>query len=523
MINLDQVQLSRATTANIAIPKPAELDYDYFDYQKAGVAYSIGRRGTLIADEMGLGKTIQAIGIANWNKCNKILVISPASLKYNWEIELKQWLVLDLSISVVTSKQIDTSCDVWIINYDILKKYRSELRLVEWDLLIVDEAHYLKNSTTSRTKEVLGGTVNVPLSDDNGNVLKKKNGKARNKRVRIDPIPASKSVFLTGTPILNKPAEIWSLAHSLAPEIFNDQWWFWNRYCDYKRDRWGRADVSGASNLAELQSLLRSNFMVRRLKKDVLKDLPPKTRQVIEIDPKEAGLTPAELRELRVASDAETLWHQTNHSLLEKLNQVTKDSGQSKYEAQVRELRNSQKILFYEMASIRKEVAKAKVPIMIKAIESKLEEVDKLIVFAHHHEVVDALSGAFPNSVRITGQVTDPKKRQEAAEEFQNNPEVNLIICTIKAAGVGFTLTAASNVLFVELDWVPANLLQAEDRAHRIGQKGNVFIIHFVLAGSIDAKMANKIVAKQNIADAMLDDENRDLILNTIEVPDLLN
>lgn len=514
--------LSHATDSDLGIPVPKGLNY--FGYQRAGIAYSEGKSGILIADEMGLGKTIQAIGIANLNRSKRVLIISPASLKYNWEKELGIWLVEKRSIGVITSKRFPKDRDIWIINYDILNKYRDELRSVEWDLLVCDESHYLKNDETARTKEVVGGNIMKPKLDAEGNKQYTESGRIKKTRTKVTALEAKKKVFLTGTPVLNKPAELWTTVHYLRPDVFPDQWSFWNMFCDYKRDNFGRVDVSGSSNSNQLQILLRSNLMVRRMKKDVLKDLPPKTRQVIEIDPLDAGLSPTELKQLKVAMESETLWSDTNKSALDKLKEVTERAevtgDMQGYARQIASLKEAARIPFYDMARVRKEVARAKIPLMTRFIESKMEEQDKLIVFVHHHDVAIALYERFrDNSVRITGQITDPAKRQEAADRFQTDPNIKLIICTIKAAGVGFTLTAAYNVIFLELDWVPANLLQAEDRAHRIGQKERVIIQHFLLKGSIDARMAAKIVAKQNVADAILDDAKRELLLNLPEVP----
>jgi hypothetical protein len=164
-------------------------------------------------------------------------------------------------------------------------------------------------------------------------------------------------------------------------------------------------------------------------------------------------------------------------------------------------------MVFNEMSKVRKEVAVAKLPKVIEHLEGMLEKgIEKIVVFGHHHDVCNPLFEHFGDSaVLLTGQVTSITKRQEAVDRFQTDPTVKVFIGSIGAAGVGHTLTASSNVVFAELDWVPANLTQAEDRTHRIGQKNSVLIQHLVTDGSIDARMAQMCVDKQDVADAALD------------------
>jgi len=183
---------SRATDAAIDIPAPTGLTY--LPYQKAGIAYAINRANCLIGDEMGLGKTIQAIGVINADPTiRRVLVICPASLKINWLREMNRWLVIPHRIAIANGT-FPTE-DIVIINYDILKKHAASLRAMAWDLLIIDEAHYLKNPKALRTIEVLG-KYNKDLSK------------------AITPIPAKQKIFLTGTPITNRPIELWPILHS---------------------------------------------------------------------------------------------------------------------------------------------------------------------------------------------------------------------------------------------------------------------------------------------------------------------
>lgn len=471
---------SKATDANVTIPAPSGLDY--LPYQRAGIAFASKRPSSLIADEMGLGKTIQAIGVANADfSVSKILVICPASLKLNWKRELEKWLTRPLDIGVADARNWPNT-DVVIVNYDVLKKLHSQLRAAEWDLMIVDEAHYIKNAKAQRSKEVLGG------------------GKGTRK---VEPIKAKRRVFLTGTPIVNRPIELWPLAHSLDPNEFDNFFGYAKRYSNATHNGFGW-DFSGASNLDELQDRLRSTIMVRRLKKDVLTELPAKVRQVIELPAN--GMT-------RAIAAERAKWEASKEKLAElraAVELAKASDNPADYDNAVEALRDAEKAEFTEMARLRHETARAKVPYVIEHIRDAMDG-GKVVVMAHHVDVVEAIQREFQDcSVAVTGGVAI-EDRQAAVDAFQNDPRVTLFIGNIQAAGVGLTLTASSHVIFAELDWVPGNVTQAEDRCHRIGQHDSVLVQHLVLEGSIDAHLAKTIVRKQNVIDQALDNEtNRD-------------
>lgn len=260
---------SRATDAEVDLPCPEGLSY--LPYQKAGIAYAMAKPNVLIGDEMGLGKTIQAIGVYNTDPTiHRVLVVCPSSLRLNWKKEWAKWATRTSRIAVVNGgKPSDwiaadaATCPVVVINYDILAKHRAAIDAITWDLLIVDEAHYLKNPKAIRTKAVLGQRV-------------KGIEKAK-------AIAARRRIFLTGTPIVNRPVELFPLVEALDPAGLGKNFFaFAKRFCNATQTKWGW-DFSGASRLDELQRTLRERFLVRRLKADVLTELPPKRRQVIEI------------------------------------------------------------------------------------------------------------------------------------------------------------------------------------------------------------------------------------------------
>jgi SWI/SNF-related matrix-associated actin-dependent regulator 1 of chromatin subfamily A len=442
--------LSRQSSNSYPTPKGLRL----LPYQADAISFALVRDNCLIADEMGLGKTVEAIGVSNTiPRARHVLVVCPASLKTNWKREFQRWDVKQLSIEICNGSFPQT--DVVIINYEQLGQYDSEIHRKTWDLLIVDEAHKLKNEKAQRTINLLGA--------------RRWNEGRRIWEIESEPVAALRKIFLTGTPILNRPAELWTLVHTLDPNgLGKYKSTFEKRYCDAHEGYWGW-DKSGASNLDELNRRMQ-DFMIRRLKKDVLKELPSKRRQVIVLD------TPTKLRKII----------EQEKSLFEK--------------AQVRGM----KVAFTEISKIRKEVAIAKAPFVIEHILDLMESENKIVVMAHHHEVINRLASEFGSEAVVVDGRTPVRKRQSAVDRFQKDPDCKLFICSIQVGGTGFTLTASSTVIFAELDWVPGVMTQAEDRLHRIGQKDSVLVQHIVLDGSLDAHLIEKIVHKQRIVTSAL-------------------
>ena len=483
---------SRATDSDRNIPVPDGLAL--LPYQAAGVAYALDRESTLIGDEMGLGKTIQAIALINADpSIKRVLLICPASLRINWQRELEKWLVYRKTIGMALGNNWPwPEPAIVIINYDILHSHHDKLREQTWDLLIADECHYLKNDQAQRTISVLGR--------DKRNKKDKKTGKMVTLPA-IAPIPARRRLYLTGTPIVNRPKEIHPILKSIDPKKWGNFFKFGVRYCAGYKSRWGW-DFSGASNLEELQHKLRSTCMVRRLKKDVLAELPAKRRQVIELP---ADGLAEEIRSEQEAWEA----HQALIANLKAAVELAKASDDpEEYQQAVLQLRKGTRASFTEISIIRRLTAIAKVPYVIEHVKSAFEAgVEKLVLFAHHHDVIDAYVAALgAEAVKLDGRDT-MQDRDHAVQRFQNDPSVHYFIGGIRAAGVGLTLTASANVCFSELDWVPGNLSQAEDRCHRIGQQDSVLVQHLILEGSIDAQMVQTIIQKQEVIDQALDRE----------------
>jgi SWI/SNF-related matrix-associated actin-dependent regulator of chromatin subfamily A-like protein 1 len=460
----------------VSIPAPPGLDY--LPFQREGIRALAARKYTLLADQMGLGKTIQVIGLINLvPSIERVLIVCPASLKATWKNELMKWCHRPMSVDVISPGSAWIPCDIVILNYEQVSKYRAEIDKTQWDLLVCDESHYLKNGKAQRTQSVLGRWDNNPAS-------------------RVYPIKATRKVLATGTPVLSRPNELWTTVRALDRDGLGADWIkFHTRYCDAYQDHHGW-QVDGASHLDELQARLRASIMVRRLKADVLKDLPPKRRQVVLLP----ADTPA-MQRLLADERAATLKAEAGLAELRaRIEALSVNQADAAYKAAVHKLDMATGVAFQDTAAVRHQTALAKLTGAMDYLCNVLESEEKIVVFAHHHDVVDGLVEGLAEYgvVHIDGRVSLPD-RQKAVEAFQKDPKVRVIVGSIGAMGTGFTLTAASYVAFVELDWVPGNLAQAEDRLHRIGQAESVLVQHLMLEGSFDGRMAATVVHKMGV------------------------
>ena len=545
----EKIKQSYQASLDKEFPKPDGLNYK--GYQKAGIDFALQNKSTLIADEMGLGKTIQAIGTINANKDIKTaLVVCPASLKYNWKKECQKWLVRDnMTVGIAEGKKYPDT-DIVIINYDILEKHKPKIQERFWDSLIIDEFQYLKSQKAKRTQLVYGyplskspfdsieGAHNF-ICDELDKIIKKQelnqdeenvlfdhmhnlewhsNAKERTKELcdiyhqlhddlksiglykqipgsikkylYRTPIQAVNKIGLSGTPFENRPQEAWNTLHYFYPKKFNNFFSYAKIYCDAKANSFGW-DFSGASNLDQLQKELRSSIMIRRLKKDVLQDLPDKQRQVIDLPSQGVKGTLNEL-------ESQYNDHKKIQDELKAKAEIAKINGSNnEYYKTIRDIRTNQKIFFEQISTLRKEIVQKKLPYVIEHIHNAIESGEKVVCFAHHNEVIEALRDEFKDkAVTIYGKDSNKKKRNEAVERFQNDKSCQVFIGSIRAAGVGLTLTESSLAVFAELDYNPMMLLQAEDRIHRIGQKNNALIQYLVFENSIDSKMLGTIIDK---------------------------
>lgn len=442
---------------------PHNLKIQPYPYQLKGIARGLELKRFMNCDEPGLGKTLQSIATINIAGAFPCLVICPSSLKINWMREWEKFT--DKKAMILTDKVRDTWTfffqtgmhQVFIVNYESLKKYfvqrikKSEgwtLRDVEFrnsinlfKSVIIDESHRCKSASTQQAKFCKGICTGKEWI-----------------------------VELTGTPVVNRPKDlIPQLAILNRMEDFGGYKPFVNRYCSGQRE---------ASNLKELNFNLWKYCMFRREKSLVLTDLPDKIRQI----------NTCEITNRKEYVDAE-------RDLIMYL-QKYKDADDEKIE---KALRGE---VMVRINILRQISARGKVRDVIEFVKDFRENGKKIILFCSLHEVVDQLKRYFPTAVSVTGRDSQDDK-QRAVDAFQNNPKTDIIICSIKAAGVGLTLTASSNVAFVEFPWTYADCCQCEDRAHRIGQKDSVTCYYFLGRRTIDEKVYRIIQEKKNIANAV--------------------
>lgn len=442
---------------------PHNLKIQPYPYQLKGIACGLQLKRFMNCDEPGLGKTLQSIATINLADAFPCLVVCPSSLKINWQREWEKFT--DKKAMILTDKVRDTWTfffqtgmhQVFIVNYESLKKYfvqrikKAEgwtLRDVEFrnsinlfKSVIIDESHRCKSASTQQAKFCKGICTGKEWV-----------------------------IELTGTPVVNRPKDlIPQLAILDRMNDFGGYKPFVDRYCSGQRE---------ASNLRELNFNLWKYCMFRREKSLVLTDLPDKIRQV----------NTCEITNRKEYMDAE-------RDLIMYL-QKYKDADDDKI---AKAMRGE---VMVRINILRQISARGKVRDVIEFVKDFRENGKKIILFCSLHEVVDQLKRYFPTAVSVTGRDSQDEK-QRAVDAFQNNPKADIIICSIKAAGVGLTLTASSNVAFVEFPWTYADCCQCEDRAHRIGQKDSVTCYYFLGRRTIDEKVYRIIQEKKNIANAV--------------------
>eukprot|EP01132_Coremiostelium_polycephalum_P006804 gene6804-8443_t len=442
---------------------PATLLSSLLKFQMKGLTFGVQQKGKcLIADEMGLGKTIQALAIASYFESEwPLLIICPSSLRLNWSREIEKWFPKYTgNISVIMNGDGRADASVNIVSYDLMNRIlEKELLPRQFKAIICDESHYLKNLSAQRTKNLLRLIQGAKIR-----------------------------VLLTGTPALSRPIELYPQLVALECPIYKDQLEFAKRYCNAYKGRYGW-DFLGNSHLQELHVLLRG-VMIRRLKQQVLEDLPPKHRIKVVVD---------------VPISLQTKVYDMFSRTKSKIRSATSNGGEGSEREQ--------------MMQLYVETGRAKLKASQEYILNLMNDKKKFLIFAHHSEVLDGLEqtiiSARANYIRIDGS-TPASVRQANVNRFQNNPNCTVALLSITAAGTGLTLTASSLVVFVELYWTPGVLRQAEDRVHRIGQKSDVNIHYLIGKNTLDDRIWPIICNKLEVLGETLDGQEE--ILHTKHV-----
>lgn len=437
---------------------PTKLCESLMQFQWYGVNYALKRGGRcLIGDDMGLGKTIQAIAIARVYVADwPLLIVCPSSLRLNWREELLRWLADDLHDEdirvVMKGKDIDKALlRVNIISYDLVRKVPMQF-LRRCQCVIADESHYLKSGAAQRTKAV------TPL-------LKR----------------AKRALLLSGTPALSRPVELFAQINAVSPLLFPSYNEYAERYCNARQTYWGY-DVSGSSHLDELHTIMRGTLLLRRKKEEVLTQLPEKVRHV--------------------------MWVETKPGLMKRIGRKFQEFEVAKAAVDDASTPEESNALRMRVKGIQNELyslsADAKIDSVLEFCKDTAESGCKFIVFAHHATVVEKLDDYVRNKlklglIRIDGR-TPQADRQDLCKKFQaDDDKYRVAVLSITAAGVGLTLTKATVVLFAELYWNPGTLLQAEDRAHRIGQRNSIFVNYLLAKKTLDESMWKSVCRKLTI------------------------
>lgn len=463
---LDHEQLNAFWLPKAAVVQPEKklnriVDYSPYDsrppmeHQKIAIEKLLANDKFILADDMGLGKTTSAVIAALESGAKKILIVCPASLKINWQREIANYS--ERKSLIVEGRKWGSTFDFYIINYDIIKNYHTtdksedsdDYRLLvneNFDLAIVDEAHYISNATANRTR----------LLND-----------------VLDTI--QKVWLLTGTPMTSRPINYFNLLKIVESPLTLNWQSYVRRYCKGYQFSVGARKVwntSGASNLDELRERTK-NLVLRRMKTDIL-DLPEKivTPVFVEL---------------------------TSKMYDEELEEFTRITNDKKDEETI-------SVTLNRLMRIRQLIAYEKIPYTCEIIDRCLEQGKKVIVLTNFTMSLDMLHEKYKkNSVTLDGRM-NKDKRQDNVDRFQNDDKIKVFIGNIKAAGVGITLTAAEVVIMNDLSFVPADHSQGEDRAYRYGQKNSVLVYYPVFENTVEKIIYNILQKKKNVIDQVMGD-----------------
>nr|CAD7398451.1 unnamed protein product [Timema cristinae] len=414
-------------------------------FQKEGVRFGLSKCGRcLLADDMGLGKTIQALGIMHYYRGDwPLLIVCPSSVRYDWLEAIQTWLptIPTHHVEVMTSGKDDIGgARILITSYDLMSRYGKQwLAEKSFGAVIMDESHFLKSFKSARTKVAI-----------------------------LFFKQAKRVLLLSGTPALSRPSELYTQIAAIDPKAFGSFHDFGLRYCAAVKTNWAW-DYSGSSNMVELHLLLEKRFMIRRLKSNVISELPPKIRELVIL----------------------------NRDMIKGTNSEMKGCEKALNVQGLRGLERRGALLSYYCAT-----GKAKLPAIVDYICDLLDTGRKFICFAHHQIVLDGICEAIEERnlsyIRIDGS-TPSEVRKQHCDLFQYNDEVMVAVLSITAANSGITLTSAHLVVFAELFWNPGILTQAEDRAHRLGQQDSVLVRYLVARGTADDHLWPLIQAKLDV------------------------
>ena len=447
---LATIRSSRSTSGEPIDEVATVLGGQLAPFQWAGVRYALAARRTFIADEQGLGKTVEALAAIEADGAYPAIVVCPASLKLNWEREACKW-VSHRSVTVIGGRMaVPPTGDITILNYEIVAAHREALTRLRPRALVIDESHYVKNPQAKRTRAV---------------------------RKLADAVTADGlRLALSGTPVLNHAEELVSQLRVIG------------RLGEFGSGAQFARQFRGELSEERLHWHLRRRCFIRRLKSEVLPQLPAKRQVVVPV-------AMSNEREYRLAEDDVIAWLRSQPLDLRELN--------AKIAATLRAERLAQ------LGTLQRLAARGKLAAALAWIGDFLQSGEPLVVFARHIEVQEAVLERFPDAAHLLGR-DSTARRDETVQAFQSSDGPQLLIAATRVAAQGITLTRASNVAFLELEWTPAMHDQAEDRCHRIGQRDAVTAWYLLAANTIDETMATLIQRKRGIVAAVTDGERVD-------------
>ena len=493
-------EASRSASSDFDV---AGLGGELRPFQRAGVEYMVENKTVFLADEMGLGKTVQALAALQAQDAFPAVVVVPASLKFNWLYETERWLpgrrvrILEGRNAEPIVADFDGEPEVVILNYDILSAWLLELRALEPAAVIFDESHYVKNYRASRSKAA-DDLVNGTEKERRGRYMARVAGQYQ--------VPVV--YMLSGTPVLSRTTELLQPLRVMRRlDDLGGFWGFAERYTMLRRDG-EQGFPPSTKRLQELNEIMRAGgFFARRVKSEVLPELPEKQWAVLPVaisNRAEYDRVMADFRSFyadRAVADEEFL------ASIAHLDGAARDQAIKAKRAEVLWSSSSADALT-KIAALKQVAAQGKIEQAKNWIGDFLETDSKLVVFAWHREVVQAIAQAF-DAPTVMGNQT-ARDRQAAVERFQNDPDCRLIVLNMRAGGLGLTLTAASDVLFLEYGWTPADMNQALDRCHRIGQRDSVTGWQMVGVNTIDEWIVELIQDKRFVVDASTEGEDMD-------------
>lgn len=452
------------------------------DFQKTCVRFGLETDNVLIADDMGLGKTLEALKIIEYDNRFPVVIVTPASLVHNWIAEIRKWYGDRFKTFIVKNEHpIPDGIDFYLTSYDRLRVGVFESGIVEASsslqhlidveptVLILDESHNIKSHRALRTIAVQTLALHV-----------------------------DKRILLSGTPILNRPSELYTQLEVLQQDQFMPWWYYQYRFCDVQSGRWG-LDDRGASDTGELHLELINSCMVRRRKEEVLHDLPDIVSIPINVTLTNAG-------DYRMAEDVFLLWLaeecKRDPKFLESIEGLPKTEQEERkadYSSGV-VYRASRAEALVKLTRLKLVAARGKIEAFRDWVTDIIGSYDeKVICFHHHSEIANLVNISVPfKSASIVSNLT-PKQRKNEVDRFQNDPDVKLMNCSLNVGGVGFNMTSSHVVAFLEFPWSSTIMDQAISRAHRMGQEETVRSFSFIGENTIDEHIIDLINKKRRI------------------------